>query len=314
MIDMKKYLLFGAAALSSLFSSCYYDPFLYGNSHTSASFGVSSFGGNTSTSFFVSTGDPRWAYDSYRFCYFDRYRSCYYDPFLYGYYPVGFLPAPIVGCPHPFGWSGRGYCPPPQRIRNHTLSRYDNRISNYQAANYHWARRANAIGTSSWASSSERNQLRSQSLQSTSFRETSTSPSWQNGGLNRAPQMNSFSPSRTDSSAGLRGARSNWNQPTWQSNSRARTQSISPQETPMPQRPASSGMFGGLDRGGNQRAERTPAFAPSAAPAERSAPREDRDRDLSSPSMPSINSGNSWQQGGGLRSQGGGGGLRQFQR
>ncbi|MEN9990664.1 MAG: hypothetical protein RLZZ224_366, partial [Verrucomicrobiota bacterium] len=39
----------------------------------------------------------------------------------------------------------------------------------------------------------------------------------------------------------------------------------------MPQRPASSGMFGGLDRGGNQRAERTPAFAPSAAPAERSA-------------------------------------------
>lgn len=314
MIDMKKYLLLGAAALSSLLSSCYYDPFLYGNSHTSASFGVSSFGGNTSTSFFVSTGDPRWAYDSYRFCYFDRYRSCYYDPFLYGYYPVGFLPAPIVGCPHPFGWSGRGYCPPPQRVRNHTLSRYDNRISNYQAANYHWARRANAVGSSSWASGAERSQLRAQAQQTSDLGSSSATPSWRNGGLNSSAAPSSFTPTRIGSSSGLRGARSGMNSSSWQSNPRPMPNRWSEPSTSLPQRPSPGTMMGGLESRTASPAPREMPTTPRPERVERRSEASSRQEETLAPSSPSAGSTGSWQQGSGLRSGGGGGGLRQFQR
>lgn len=94
---------------------------------------------NFSTSFFVSTGNPRWAYDPYCYAYYDYHRRCYYDPYLNGYYPVGYRPPVIVGCPHPHGWRS-GYCPPPTYVRNVTVVNYRNREQAYRGTNYDWAR------------------------------------------------------------------------------------------------------------------------------------------------------------------------------
>ncbi len=133
-------------------SSCAYDPYYSSSAGVSYSSGSGGLGygdgygyGNSSfsTSIFVSTGDPRWGYDPYTYSYYDYTRRAYYDPYLYGYYPVGFRPYRVYGVPHPHGWRpGRGYCPPPSRIRSTTLSGYRNRESLYRNTNYSWARSA----------------------------------------------------------------------------------------------------------------------------------------------------------------------------
>lgn len=123
-----------AAAL--LVSSCAYDPY-YSDSYGG---GYYSGGGSYSTSVFISTGDPRWGYDPYCHSYYDYNRRAYYDPFLYGYYPVGFRPPVVYGVPHPHGWRpGNRHCPPPSRIRNSTLSGYQNREALYRRSNFSWS-------------------------------------------------------------------------------------------------------------------------------------------------------------------------------
>ncbi|MFM2197401.1 MAG: hypothetical protein RLZZ505_833 [Verrucomicrobiota bacterium] len=123
-------------------SSCAYDPYYSSTSYSGGYGSGYGYGGsNFSTSFFVSTGNPRWAYDPYAGCYYDYTRRCYYDPYLYGYYPVGYRPRYVVGAPHPHGWSrGRNYCPPPSRIRNHTIDNYDNRAQSYRSLGRDWSR------------------------------------------------------------------------------------------------------------------------------------------------------------------------------
>jgi hypothetical protein len=305
---MKKYLLLGAAVASSLLSSCYYDPFMYGNTQTS--FGVSSFGNGVNTSFFVSTGDPRWAYDPYRYLYFDRFRSCYYDPFLFGYYPVGYLPVAVRGCPHPYNWSGVGVCPPPRSVRSTTLSRYDNRVSNYNAANYHWARRVETAGSSSWMSTSQRSQLTQRASQARVPTSNENSPSWMNGGLNRGSSNGSIFSSPSPSRSGI--APGNWGTSPGVRGS-TMTPRTSTRQTPEIQpRPTTGGMFGGLDRSGRSSSSqmRTPSVAPSMpAPRIESSPPPSR----SAPSPRSSFGGGSSD---GFSPRGGssGGGLRQFQR
>ena len=131
------------AGLSALaVSSCAYDPY-YSQASYSGGYGSGyGYGGsNFSTSFFVSTGNPRWAYDPYAGCYFDHTRRAYYDPYLYGYYPVGYRPRYVVGAPHPHGWSrGGSYCPPPSRIRNHTIVNYSSRAQSYRTLGRDWSR------------------------------------------------------------------------------------------------------------------------------------------------------------------------------
>jgi hypothetical protein len=123
-------------------SSCSYDPYYSGTSY-SGSYGYGNGYGSSgfSTSVFVSTGNPRWGYDPYAGAYYDYTRRAYYDPYLYGYYPVGFRPRYVYGAPHPGGWvSGRSYCPPPSRIRSHSLTNYSNRAERYRSLNTDWSR------------------------------------------------------------------------------------------------------------------------------------------------------------------------------
>jgi hypothetical protein len=135
-----------ALAAAMLASSCAYDPYYSSaggsydsyNSGYGAGFGYG--GRNFSTSYFVSTGDPRWGYDPYCYSYYDYRSRRYYDPYLYGYYPVGYRPPVVVGVPHPYGWRpGRGYCPPPSRVRDVTVVNYHNRVDAYRRSNYDWA-------------------------------------------------------------------------------------------------------------------------------------------------------------------------------
>jgi hypothetical protein len=157
---MKKILVLAASSAAILLSSCYYDP------NVSSSFGYNSYGGGGggySSSVFVSTGDDRWAYDPYRYSYYDRYRRSYYDPYLNGYYPVGYVPIAVRGAPHPYGWSGRGYCPPPRRINTRNLGRNDDRVSSYAAANYNWSRQVSGSGSSRTLDERGRNDLYSRS-------------------------------------------------------------------------------------------------------------------------------------------------------
>ncbi len=135
-------LVAGITALA--FSSCAYDPYYSGASYSSGGsygdgygYGSSGF----STSFFVSTGNPRWGYDPYAGAYYDYGRRCYYDPYLSGYYPVGYRPRYVYGSPHPHGWSrGRGSIAPPSRIRSYNLTNYRNRTSRYQSLGRDWSR------------------------------------------------------------------------------------------------------------------------------------------------------------------------------
>lgn len=125
-----------------MLASCYYDPYAYNPYPGSYSGGYS---GGYSGSVFVSTGDARWGYDPYRYCYYDYYRRCYYDPYLCGYYPVGCVPTPVYGCPHPSGWRpGHGHCPPPGNINERWIDRYHDRVAAIQATNYAWASKVRA--------------------------------------------------------------------------------------------------------------------------------------------------------------------------
>lgn len=136
-----------AVAASAALTSCYYDPSYYSGSASSvpssynsgSGYGYGYGGSGFSTSFFVSTGDPRWGYDPYCYSYYDYRRRCYYDPYLHGYYPVGYRPPVVVGCPHPYGYR-RGYCPPPRGIRNVTVVGYRDRVGAYRRSDYKWAR------------------------------------------------------------------------------------------------------------------------------------------------------------------------------
>ncbi len=159
----KTFLLWAAAVIAAgTITSCAYDPYYaggyynpgyagtgygygstdYGYGGTGYGYGVGyGYGGpGFSTSFFVSTGDPRWGYDPYCYSYYDYYRRCYYDPYLYGYYPMGYRPYSVVGCPHPYGWRpGHGRCQPPHLVRNTALRNYQNRAGAYRNSNYGWA-------------------------------------------------------------------------------------------------------------------------------------------------------------------------------
>ena len=86
--------LAGIAALAV--SSCAYDPYYSGGTSYSGGYGSGyGYGGsNFSTSFFVSTGSPRWGYDPYAGAYYDYTRRCYYDPYLVRLLP-GWIQASI---------------------------------------------------------------------------------------------------------------------------------------------------------------------------------------------------------------------------
>ena len=132
------------AAVTLALVSCTYDPYyssVGGYYSTGYGDGYGYGGSNFSTSLFVSTGDSRWGYDPYTYCYYDYRSRRYYDPYLYGYYPVGYRPCALYGVPHPRGWRpGHGHCPPPQTVRNVTVVNYRNRESAYRNTDYTWAR------------------------------------------------------------------------------------------------------------------------------------------------------------------------------
>jgi len=142
--NLRPWVLAAAVAAAFVFSSCAYDPYYtsVGGSYSSGYGQGYGYGGsNFSTSLFVSTGDPRWGYDPNCYSYYDYRSRRYYDPYLYGYYPVGYRPAVVVGVPHPHGWRpGRSYCPPPRTVRNVTVVNYQNRESAYRKSNYSWAK------------------------------------------------------------------------------------------------------------------------------------------------------------------------------
>lgn len=141
-MKFRRYMLFGLTLGLSAFavSSCAYDSYSsssYGGYGDGYGYGSSSF----STSFFVSTGNPRWGYDPYAGCYFDHSRRAYYDPFLNGYYPVGYRPRYVSGAPHPHGWRrGKGYLPPPNGVRSYNLTNYRDRASRYRGLGRDWSR------------------------------------------------------------------------------------------------------------------------------------------------------------------------------
>ncbi|MES2995840.1 MAG: hypothetical protein V4733_03425 [Verrucomicrobiota bacterium] len=135
-------------------TSCYYDPAVYGSTGYVHSPSVHSAPANYSygygtgygyghprfsTSFFVSTGDPRWGYDPYSYAYYDYHSHRYYDPYLSGYYPYGYRPYRVYGVPHVHGYR-HGFAPPPRYIRNHLIVGYRDRIGAYQRSNYRWGR------------------------------------------------------------------------------------------------------------------------------------------------------------------------------
>lgn len=131
-------------------SSCAYDSYFPISSYSSG-YGSGYGSSNFSTSVFVSTGNPRWGYDPYAGCYYDYTRRSYYDPYLCGYYPVGYRPRYVYGAPHPHGWSrGRGYCPPPIRIRSHTIRNYDNRAESYRELGRDWSGNVRVNATNSF--------------------------------------------------------------------------------------------------------------------------------------------------------------------
>jgi len=202
-----------AAVISFGFSSCAYDPYYssaggyYGSGYGDG-YGYGS--SNFSTSFFVSTGDPRWGYDPYCHSYYDYRTRRYYDPYLYGYYPVGYRPVIVVGAPHPHGWRpGRGYCPPPSRVRNVTVKNYRHRETAYRNSNYSWAKQVRVRPNS-------QTRTRSQSpSRSSSYREPATSSrtSPYRGSRssstrsNYQPRNSSYSGSRSPSTRSSSGSR-----------------------------------------------------------------------------------------------------------
>lgn len=261
---MKNYLLLATAAIGLVTTSCYYDPYTTG----SVSYGASSYGSGYSSSIFVSTGDPRWAYDPYRYSYYDRYSSRYYDPYLNGYYPVGYRPIPVRGCPHPYNWSGSGYCPPPRSIRSHTLANCDNRVNYYRSANHTWSRNVSSAGSPSWMSSSERSRVHDQATRSGSRSNF--------GSQYQAPPSSRSSRGSIISSP-FRDNSSQWN--SSQSRQQPSSSYTQPRtfvrETPSIQpRTTSGGMFGGMDRSARQEPSVSPSRSFDRSP-QQSAPRQE---------------------------------------
>ena len=161
---------FGIAA-SLAFSSCTYDPYYtsVGGSYSSGYGYDYGYGGSGfSSSIFVSTGDPRWGYDPYSYCYYDYHSRRYYDPYLYGYYPIGYRPPVVYGVPHPYGWRpGGGYCPPPRTVRNVTVVNYRDRERAYRSSNHSWAKQVRQKSYSDRHGDRERYDSRSTSGYST---------------------------------------------------------------------------------------------------------------------------------------------------
>lgn len=272
---MKHKILLACTLMGFTLSSCYYDPYA---TNVSYSAGFSN-GGGFGSSVFVSTGDPRWAYDPSLYCYFDRTRRCYYDPFLSGYYPVGYIPVGIRGCPHPYGWSGSGICPYPRSVNSRFISHYDQRLSNYSSAEFHWARRVSASGSARWLGNNERERLYERA---SAANQPSRVSGWMDGrGL--SGQQNTL---RQDPSPSFRNS---YNERAFPS----RSSSVRESAPRIEQRPAPGGLFGGLERvnqtsnasGLRQVREQAPRTIERAAPREsRSAP---RDEGYSSPSQSS---------------------------
>lgn len=125
-------------------SSCVYDSGYYGppaGSYRGSLSTTYSSPGYSSTSLFISTGNPRWGYDPYCHSYFDYTTRCYYDPYLNGYYPYGYRPPVIVGVPHPYGWRpGHRTCPPPRHYRNYKLRNHEHRDLAYRKLDHSWAK------------------------------------------------------------------------------------------------------------------------------------------------------------------------------
>ncbi|MEO5713209.1 MAG: hypothetical protein ABIT37_06945 [Luteolibacter sp.] len=215
------------AAASLGFSSCAYDPY-YGSSTVGGSYssgggysvggsyssgygdGYGYGGSNFNTSVFVSTGNPQWGYDPYCYSYYDYSRRCYYDPYLNGYYPIGYRPAVVYGVPHPYGWSGHGYCPPPRHVSNVTVVNYRNRESAYHNTNYGWAKQVRQQAPSSNRAQQQRpNQSQQNYNRPTNGSRPQASSGYQNQSRPQASQ-----PSRSGSqSANRQQAQSRYNAP-----------------------------------------------------------------------------------------------------
>ena len=138
-MKMKTFVLVSlAAGISALtITSCAYDPYYSGGGYGS---GYGYGGSGFSTSYFVSTGNSRWAYDPYAGAYYDHSRRCYYDQYLNGYYPVGYRPRYVYGSPHPHGWQrGSNYCPPPSSVRSYNLTNYRDRSERYRSLGRSWS-------------------------------------------------------------------------------------------------------------------------------------------------------------------------------
>jgi hypothetical protein len=141
-MKMKRFVLIGfVAGISALaFTSCAYDPYYSSSSYGGYGDGYGYGGSGFSTSYFVSTGSSRWAYDPYAGAYYDHSRRCYYDPYLNGYYPVGYRPRYVYGSPHPHGWSrGSNYCPPPSNVHYNNLTNYRDRSERYRSLGRSWS-------------------------------------------------------------------------------------------------------------------------------------------------------------------------------
>jgi hypothetical protein len=140
----RRYSLGGlAAGIIVSLNSCAYDPSYSISGYSSSGdgywdgYGYGYGGGSVSTSIFVSTGNPRWAYDPSCFSYYDRSRRCYYDPVLCAYYPSGHRPS-VCRRSHPHGWHrGSSHCPPPARVRDVCISR-DHLSSAHAAREHRW--------------------------------------------------------------------------------------------------------------------------------------------------------------------------------
>ncbi len=132
---MKPFLLLALVAAALSLSACYYDPYSSGWS------GGGYYSGGTS---FVYTSSSYWVYDPWVRCYYDRRRHCYYDPWLNGYYPRGYCPRPVRGVPHPYGWNGRGKCPPPRGINSRYLDNRRERVAQLRRSNHDWANQVRA--------------------------------------------------------------------------------------------------------------------------------------------------------------------------
>ena len=191
------------AGISALaFSSCAYDPYYSGGYGDGYGYGRSGF----STSYFVSTGSSRWAYDPYAGAYYDNNRRCYYDPYLNGYYPVGYRPRYVRGAPHPRGWSrGGSYCPPPSNIRSHSLTNYRNRSDRYRSLGRSWSGnvKVNTTGRNQSSGYGSRNQ----SSRYGSRDQRSSSSNWVRGSSGSSRTHGSFNGDRTNRQESISGSR-----------------------------------------------------------------------------------------------------------